>query len=185
MRRFIVITGLPASGKSTVGAAVASALGLPLYDKDEILEALFESLGVGDAEWRTRLSRAADEVLRRQVLRSHGAVVASWWRHPLSQAQSGTPTEWLPPLPGALIEVHCQCKPETAARRFLARTRHAGHLDGSKSYADLLASFERAAAEGPLGLGHVVEVNTELQLDVPALLARIELLAGENSGSLH
>jgi hypothetical protein len=46
MNRFIVVTGLPASGKSTVGVTVARALGLSLFDKDEILEALFEALGV-------------------------------------------------------------------------------------------------------------------------------------------
>jgi hypothetical protein len=181
MRRFVVVTGLPASGKSTVGTAVASALGLSLYDKDEILEALFESLGVGDAEWRTRLSRAADEVLRKQIPRSHGAVIVSWWRHPLSQAQSGTPTEWLSSSPGTLIELHCRCKPETAAGRFLARTRHAGHLDVSKSYADLLVSFERAAAQGSLGFGRVVEVNTELPLDLPALLAHLKLVIQERA----
>jgi len=42
------MTGLPASGKSTTGAALASALALPLLAKDDILEALFETASVGD-----------------------------------------------------------------------------------------------------------------------------------------
>src|SRR5690349_22393578 len=109
MNRYLILTGLPASGKSTLGRAVAAALGLPMLDKDDILEALFDSLGVGDAEWRRRLSRAADEVLRRQALASHGAVLASWWRHPASGEESGTPCEWLRSLPGALVELHCVC----------------------------------------------------------------------------
>ena len=100
MNRFVIVTGLPASGKSTVGRSVAEALGLPLLDKDEILEALFEALGVGDAPWRTRLSRAADQVLQRLALQSNGAVIASWWRHPLSRVSSGTSTDWLSSLPG-------------------------------------------------------------------------------------
>ena len=54
---FIVLSGLPASGKSTLGRAVAKALRLPMLDKDELLEALFESRGIGDADWRRRLSR--------------------------------------------------------------------------------------------------------------------------------
>jgi len=33
---FVVITGLPGSGKSTLGALLASALGLPLIDKDAV-----------------------------------------------------------------------------------------------------------------------------------------------------
>ncbi len=175
MKQFIIVTGLPASGKSTVGAAVAEALGLPLFDKDIILEALFETLGVGDGKWRTKLSRAADEVLRRQVLGSHGAVIASWWRHPLSEVPSGTPTEWLSSLPGAMIEIYCKCSPETAAERFLARKRHAGHLDGSKSYAEILASFKRFADHGPLGFGRVIEVDTELPLDLGAILGTLDL----------
>jgi gluconate kinase len=168
MTRFIVLTGLPASGKSTIGASVAAALGLPLYDKDEILEALFESLGAGDGSWRQRLSRAADEVLRRQVLRSQGAVIASWWRHPLSQAPSGTPNEWLSSLPGDLIELYCRCNPKTAAERFLARQRHPGHLDALKSPAEILASFEQSAAHGPYGIGRLIEIDTNLQPDMAA-----------------
>jgi AAA domain len=174
MKRFVVVTGLPASGKSTVGAAVAVALGLPLYDKDEILEALFESLGVGDGPWRARLSRAADEVLRRLVPRSPGAVIISWWRHPLSPTDSGTPTEWLSSLPGTRIELYCRCKPATAAERFLARQRHEGHLDCTKSRDELLASFAGFAAHGPLGFGRVIEVDTELQPDAETLLRNLE-----------
>jgi predicted kinase len=34
MSRFVVLTGLPASGKSTLGTAIAAALALPLIDTD-------------------------------------------------------------------------------------------------------------------------------------------------------
>ena len=171
--RFLIVTGLPASGKSTVGSAVAGALALPFLDKDEILEALFESLGIGDAPWRARLSRAADQVLERLALRSQGAVIASWWRHPLSPVSSGTSPDWLRSLPGELIEIHCRCSPQVAAERFFARRRHAGHLDASKSKAEELARFEQLASHGALGLGLVVEINTEQDLDLRALLNQI------------
>ncbi|HKV08082.1 MAG TPA: AAA family ATPase [Thermoanaerobaculia bacterium] len=171
MERYLILTGLPASGKSTLGRAVAAALGLPMLDKDDILEALFESLGIGDAEWRRRLSRAADEVLRRQALASHGAVLASWWRHPASREESGTPSEWLRSLPGALVELHCACRPEVAAERFLARQRHEGHLDRFKSPTEILAGFRQQAKLGPLGLGRVVKVDTEQNLDLATVLS--------------
>jgi len=169
----LVVTGLPASGKSTLARAVGNALALPVVDKDEILEALFDSLGVGDAEWRRRLSRAADEVLRRQASQFPGAVLTSWWRHSQSPVESGTSPEWLASLPGPLIEIHCLCDPRIAAERFLARRRHKGHLDGGKSYPELLASFEDQASLGPLGVGRLVQVSTDGEVDLGAVLAEL------------
>lgn len=161
MKRHLILTGIPASGKSTVGRALAEALQLQMFDKDEILEELFNTKGVGDAQWRTTLSRNADEILRERVSRSKGSVVVSWWRHPASTSTSGTSTEWLSELPGTLIEVYCVCEPAIAAERFRTRVRHPGHLDQLKTYEEILAGFQQHAALGPLGVGHLVTVNTE------------------------
>ena len=35
----VVVVGMPASGKSTVGSHVAEALGVPFYDADDVIEA--------------------------------------------------------------------------------------------------------------------------------------------------
>jgi gluconate kinase len=48
---FVVISGLPGSGKTTLGRGLASALQLPFIDKDDILNRLFELKGVGNAAW--------------------------------------------------------------------------------------------------------------------------------------
>jgi len=182
MQRHIIVTGIPASGKSTIGHAVAAALGLAMLDKDEILEAMFNSQGVGNAEWRTRLSRAADEALQERALRSDGAVITSWWRHPASHLDSGTPIEWLSSLPGVGVELHCICSPHVATERFLSRKRHEGHLDLLKTHAEVLSSFQQHAALGPLGVGRVVEVNTERSVELRTLLAQIDF-ASKGHGS--
>ncbi|MES2948311.1 MAG: AAA family ATPase [Pseudomonadota bacterium] len=174
MKRFIVVTGLPASGKTTIGAAIASALGLPLLDKDVILESLFETEGVGDEVWRSRLSRAADGLLHNQALASQGAVIASWWRHPLSTSSSGAAPDWLAALPGDVVELYCRCSPRSAVERFFARQRHMGHLDGLKSRPQELAKFQQFAAHGALGLRRVVELDTERPTDLVALLRALE-----------
>lgn len=179
MTRYVVVSGLPASGKSTLGAALASALDLPLLDKDQILEALFESLGVGEARWRTKLSRAADLVLERLASQSRGAVIVSWWAHPQSPSNSGTSTTWLQALPGELIELHCRCSAKVAVERFFARTRHVGHLDSEKSEMHELAKFEQIEALGPLGLGRVVEVNTEQSVELDGLLLKLATPLGD------
>ena len=44
----IVISGLPASGKTTLGMAVAKSLSIPYLDKDHFLERLYEKEGVGN-----------------------------------------------------------------------------------------------------------------------------------------
>jgi predicted kinase len=179
MKLHIIVSGIPASGKSTVGRAIATALGLAMLDKDDFLEALFHSQDIRDAESRKHLSRTADEALREKALCTAAAVITSWWRHPSSSVDSGTPVEWLSSLSGIVIEIHCVCSPEVAAKRFLSRKRHEGHLDHMKTGADVLANFQQQAALGPLGLGRVVKVDTEQTLQLRALLAEI------NSGLEH
>jgi len=175
MQRYIIVTGLPASGKSTICRAVAAALDLPMLDKDEILEGLFASEGIGNAQWRTRLSRVADEALKESAMRTDRAVIASWWRHPASDLNTGTPAEWLSSLSGVLIELHCVCTAKLAAERFLSRKRHEGHLDHLKTHDQVLESFQRFATHGPLGIGRLVKVHTEKDVDLSSVLAEIEL----------
>ena len=170
MQRFVIVTGLPASGKSTVGAALAAALQLPLLDKDAILEALFDSLGVGDGVWRSQLSRAADAVLQDLAMASHGAVIVSWWRHPSSTLISGATPDWLAALPGDVVELYCRCSPIVAVDRFFARQRHAGHLDNLKSREQELVRFHQSAAHAALGMHRLVETDTERPTDLVVLL---------------
>lgn len=177
MQGYVIVTGIPASGKSTVGQAVAAALKLEMLDKDEILEALFISRGVGNADWRRELSHAADEELKQKALRSRGAVISSWWHHPASDVDTGTPVEWLSSLTGVVVELHCVCSPNIAAERFMTRERHEGHLDRYKTHAELLSSFEQQAALGPLGIGSLVSVNTEREVKLEIVLAQIDFLS--------
>jgi len=41
-RRFVVVSGLPGSGKSVLAQRLSPLLGLPVIDKDDILDRLFE-----------------------------------------------------------------------------------------------------------------------------------------------
>jgi chloramphenicol 3-O-phosphotransferase len=171
--RYIIVSGVPASGKSTVARLIARELALPVLDKDDFLESMFEDGGSGDAELRRKFSRLADQELRNQAERSNGAIIASWWKHPLSSVDSGTRTDWLASLPGTRVEVHCCCSPGVAARRFAERQRHPGHLDSRWSYAELLTRFTQDASLGPLGIGRVVKVQTDCEVELGALMDAI------------
>ena len=169
--QFVVVSGLPGSGKSTVGSRIAPLLGLEMIDKDAILEGFFGS-GDVDPEERNRLSRQADHALRKKAEMSDGAVLVSHWRRPELSSISGTPTDWLGTLPG-VVEVYCRCSPATAARRFLERTRHAAHGDDAKNPELVLEQFHALDALGPLGIGKQVTADTEHDIDVIGVVKSI------------
>jgi thymidylate kinase len=172
-KTFVVISGLPGSGKTTLGRRLAFALDLPLIDKDDVLDRLFESKGVGDAAWRRALSRESDAILQRDAASSSGAILASFWRVPGMPPDSGTPTDWLNVPSHDVINVHCACKPEMAARRFLQRRRHPGHLDGESSFADVLESLQRINQLPPPDIGPRIVVDTSREPDLAEVVRAI------------
>ena len=173
-KRFVVVSGIPGSGKSTLARALAPALGLPLLDKDTILEHLFDQKGIGDPTWRRMLSRLSDSILQTEGAASNGAVLVSHWRLPGMRPQSGTPTAWLKNLNGWLVNVRCTCSPEFAAERFVQRIRHPGHRDDKVSYAKALARIQANADLGQLNIGQPVNVDTTRPLDLEQLIYTVQ-----------
>ena len=119
-RRFVVVSGLPGSGKSTIGHYVARRLDLPLLDKDAILDDLFRLRRTGDAAWRRSLSRESDRLFQSQAAAAEGAVLVSFWHAPGMPPDSGTPASWLRALPAPVVHLRCVCPPRVAAERFFA-----------------------------------------------------------------
>ena len=102
-----------------------------------------------------------------------GAILASFWHVPGMAADSGTPTDWLTALSGALVTVHCECPPSIAAERFLRRTRHAGHLDATRSAADVHAGFAALPSRPLPGTLHLT-IDTTQAVDIGALARELE-----------
>ena len=173
-RRFVIISGLPGSGKTTLGRRLANALHLPALDKDDFLEQLFEARGIGDTDWRRALSRESDRMLREAATAASGAVLVSFWRQSGMVPDSGTPTDWISGLSTRIVSVRCLCPTMLAARRFVDRMRHAGHLDGDATFPDVLARLQELAQLAPLELGPRVDVDTSVEPNVPRLIVDID-----------
>jgi glucokinase len=170
---FVVISGLPGSGKTTLGRRLAPVLNLPIIDKDDILHQLFESKGIGDAPWRRALSRESDVILQSKATSSSGAIMVSFWHLPGMPSDSGTPTDWLAAPSHQVVNVHCTCQLEVAASRFFHRRRHAGHLDGESSYAEVLASLQKLTQLPLLDIGQRIDVDTSEEPDLTAVVRAI------------
>lgn len=170
---FVVVSGLPGSGKTTAGRALADLLVLPLLDKDDILEELFASRGVGDASWRRALSRESDRLLQQRAQDADGAVIVSFWHQPGMLPDSGTPTAWLSELSGHLVHVRCTCPADLAAARFQQRRRHPGHLDEERSLAEILQSIQALTRLAPIPLQPAIEVDTSVAPDWRAVADQV------------
>lgn len=170
---FVVVSGLPGSGKSTLAQRLSPALGLPLLDKDAILERLFESRGPGDFEWRRSLSRESDLILQMEAATLRGAILVSHWHLAGMPSDSGTPTGWICKLSDRVVNVNCECPAEVSAERFVSRKRHPGHLDDERSRVEILASIRGIASFGNIDVGPRIDVDTSQPPDLDVVLRQI------------
>ncbi len=170
----IVVTGLPASGKTTVGQKVAKALRIPYLDKDDFLEDLFQRCGIGDGNHRQSLSRQSDQLFQQQTQKLDKVVLISHWRPDGYTINSGTSTEWINRTYQNIVELYCDCPVELAANRFRLRTRHPGHLDQQKSVEQILQWMKTYQTFLPLNIGKLIKLDISQKIDYSKLAVQIE-----------
>jgi predicted kinase len=154
---FVVVTGPPGAGKTTVAAALRDQLGYPLVAKDTLKESLGESLGITEPAKSKRLGVAVFEVLTlivRELVANGVSVIAEG---NFTNASSLV----VDPPSAEIVQVHVTAAPEILRERLLARdpSRHPVHYDAES--ADSIAERLAAGEWDPLALpGRLIEIDT-------------------------
>jgi predicted kinase len=169
----IIILGSPASGKTTLARKLGAALSIAVLGKDDIKEALFDTLGRGDRDWSRRLSEASFETLarlaRRQLTDGRSLILEGNFR----AAHAASLEHAVGDRGARCTQVWCRAEPAEIVRRFTSRTRHPGHLDELLPCAELEAAARLAPAFLPLDGARIV-FRSDSDGDLAALLESLE-----------
>ncbi|MFW9779354.1 MAG: AAA family ATPase [Candidatus Heimdallarchaeota archaeon] len=161
----LVITGPPASGKSTLGLKLAEELQLPFISKDNIKELLFDALGWKDRNWSKELGRASLNILYHVLemnlqVKKPLIIETAFYREEESEKLRKIKRTYSIKS----IQIYCFATAEVLRKRFLERVlinnRHPGHGDiaVAKTEYDRLDIFDRY---GELDIGgSIVRVDT-------------------------
>jgi predicted kinase len=174
-----VVSGLPASGKTTLARWLASELRVPLVGRDDIKERLFDSLGWSDRAWSKRLGAASWDLLywfiETQLAAGQPCMAESNFSNPGDAVRL---RELVTRYNVNPVEVHCFADGSVLVERYLERVRsgqrHPGHVD------DVTIDEQRerllAVTPSPLMLGGaevLVDTSNPATIDYDWLLGEI------------
>ena len=160
----LIVSGAPATGKTTLGRRIAGDFALPFLHRDGIKESLYDTIGAGDRDWSRQLGRASIRLLfyfvERLLEAGHGLVVESnfYDRYDTPRFEAV-----LARYAARTVQLHCTAAAPVVIARYRERAdpseRHPGHL-GAAVLPELRAGL-RAATWGPLRLAvPCITVNT-------------------------
>lgn len=131
----ILIHGLPATGKTTLGEEVAKKLGFPFFCRDHYKEELFEMLGEqdGSTDWSRKLGAASFLITYltvEKILASGTSCVAeTYWTPEYAESKI---SDIAKRTNAKIIQVFCSAEENVRKERFKNRAetdRHPAHMD--------------------------------------------------------
>jgi predicted kinase len=172
----VVVTGPPASGKSSIAETLARELPAPLIAKDPVKEALFDALGTGDAEWSKGLGIATYAilflVLEEELRAGRSCLLEANFDHNEASAQLAA-IQLRQPF--RALQIVCTASRDVLLERFRARSgsRHPGHIDDER-LEDVVESIDAGRWRALELEGETIEVDTTdwSNVDVDGLVER-------------
>lgn len=177
----VVVTGAPASGKTTIAEELARRLRIPLLTKDTFKEKLYETFGP-DEELEARIERAAIALLYSVAAAQLEAGVSVVAESNFDADADAEPLRRTAEEHHArLVQVHCARPKERLLERFVGRIeegrRHPGHGDEPRDVEEVEAKLE-AGVWDPLDLpGDLIQVDKDAEsFTHDGLAARVRAL---------
>ncbi len=175
----IIVSGPPASGKTTLARQIVRELGLPLIYKDGIKETLFDSLGWQDRAWSKKLGLATYHLLYyfldAELAARQSLVVESNFA-PIAATEFNKLQEKYPFRP---FQVICRADGKALVERYRARAndpdRHPGHVD-LETLGEIAPVLTRGYLD-PLDIGgEIIEIDTTdfSKINVAGIVARLK-----------
>jgi predicted kinase len=133
---------MPGAGKSTLARRLASSACLPVLDRDDFKDVMFDVLGWSDRDWSRRVGAASFDLLfllMRRLLEGNASFIAETNFGPrelpsLEPIRASFEARW--------VEVFVVADPTICAERMAARrrsgNRHPGHNPGGDLASDYL-----------------------------------------------
>lgn len=160
----IIVTGLPGTGKTTLGKKIAEKFSLPFVCKDDFKEMLFDVLGSKDREWSQKIGMASYDILYHvtgESLKANKSLIVETNFDPkfankrIDELQKKY--NFIP------FQIRCITDGRILLKRFEERVndqgRHAGHCD-----ADSLEEWEPILKKGKIEAlkikGEIMDINT-------------------------
>jgi predicted kinase len=168
----VVVTGPPASGKSTLARELAEELSIPFVSKDELKERLYEEIGSG-GEVEDAIERSALAILysvTQSNLRAGVSVLVE------SNFDASSDVAPLREMDARIVQIHCGGDTDELVRSFAERSasggRHPGHRDDPDDAGEVRRKIE-AGCWDPLDLpGELIELDMSGDEVDPAEVAR-------------
>jgi predicted kinase len=183
----VIVSGFPASGKTTLARRLAREARLPLVSRDDIKEALFDALGWNDRAWSRQLGAAGWTVMYRlvevQLAAGCDCIVESNFSPSRARDELRSLCRRAPFEP---FELHCIADQPVLLERFAARAggsaRHPGHVDDGNL--NEIRTLIAAQPQEPVRLSDavlVVDTTEPARIDYARLLGALRDALGRGS----